>query len=262
MEKHRQLFQPAPIMPLHHHQYFSDKSDLYAQARPKYPAPLFRYLAEQSRETTRAWDCGTGSGQAAVALADYFRAVDATDVSREQIANATPHPRVTYAVQPAEATGFPDAAFDLITVAQALHWFDLDKFWPEVRRTLKPGGIFAAWAYGWPHISPAVDAVLQRELLDPIRPYWAEQNRLVWSGYRDIPFPFDELAVPRIEMTLQWNLAELLAYLGTWSATRCYVEANGAGVLDHLSANITVAWGDTDARKPVLMDFYLRAGRQ
>jgi len=247
-------------MTLHPHQYFSDKSDLYAQARPTYPDQLFEFLRDQCRETGRAWDCGTGSGQAAVALAKYFRRVDATDVSPEQISNAAAHPAVSYSVQPAEKTDFPGAAFDLVTVAQALHWFDFTRFWPEVRRTLKPGGIFAAWTYTWFHVSNPVDVLIERELLEPIQQYWAPQNRLAWNGYRDIVFPFEDLAVPEIRMTLAWNPEELLAYVGTWSATRRYIEKNGAGIVEELAGRLQSAWGD-QARKPVSMEFYLKAGR-
>jgi SAM-dependent methyltransferase len=247
-------------MTLHPHQYFSDRSDLYARARPTYPAQLFEFLTDQCRETGRAWDCGTGSGQAAIGLAKYFSRIDATDVSREQISNAVANPRVTYTVQPAEKTNFADAAFDLITVAQALHWFDLGQFWPEVHRTLKPGGVFAAWTYTWFRISDRVDAIIERELLEPIQGYWAPQNQLAWNGYRDIAFPFEELAVPEIQMTLAWTPAELLAYIGTWSATRRYVEANGSGFLEVLGAMLRRDWGHPE-RKTLSMRFHARLGR-
>lgn len=248
-------------MALHPHQYFSDHSNLYAQARPRYPDQLFKYLAEQCQETERAWDCGTGSGQSAISLARYFSRVDATDVSREQILNAAEHPRVRYAVEPAEKTAFPDASFDLITVAQALHWFDFAKFWPEVQRTLKPGGIFSAWAYTWFHVSDRVDAVVERDLLEPIRRYWAPQNRLAWDGYRNVTFPFEELVVPKIQMNLAWNIDELVAYVRTWSATRRYIEANGQGFLESLADRLKGAWGDLEVRKPVSMEFFMRLGR-
>ena len=248
-------------MALHPHQYFSDHSDLYAQARPRYPDRLFKYLAEQCQETECAWDCGTGSGQSAISLARYFSRVDATDVSREQIVNAVEHPQVRYAVEPAEKTAFPDASFDLITVAQALHWFDFAKLWPEVQRTLKPGGIFSAWAYTWFHVSERVDAVVERDLLEPIRRYWAPQNRLAWDGYRNVFFPFEELAVPEIQMNLAWNVDELVAYVRTWSATRRYIEANGQEFLEGFADRVKGAWGDLGVRKPVSMEFFMRVGR-
>lgn len=248
-------------MPLHPHQYFSDKSDLYARARPRYPNRLFKYLAEQCQATDRAWDCATGSGQAAISLAQDFSRVDATDVSPEQIANAVGHPRVTYAVMPAEKTTFPDSAFDLVTVAQALHWFTFDSFWPEVQRILKPGGVFAAWAYTWFHISERVDSIVEHDLLAPIQRYWAPQNRLAWDGYRDVPFPFRELAVPEIRMTLAWNVDELVAYVGTWSATRRYLEANGEGFLENLGNLLQRVWGEPETRKSVSMEFFMKVGR-
>jgi Methylase involved in ubiquinone/menaquinone biosynthesis len=187
--------------------------------------------------------------------------VDATDVNREQIVNAAEHPRVRYAVEPAEKTAFPDASFDLITVAQALHWFDFAKFWPESQRVLKPGGLFAAWAYTWFHISDRVDAVVERDLLEPIQRYWAPQNRLAWDGYRNVSFPFEELTVPEIQMTLAWDVDELVAYVGTWSATRRYMEANGQDLLKILADRLKSTWGNPETRKPVSMEFFMRVGR-
>lgn len=157
---------------------FSVKSDEYAAARPHYPRDLLQYLVGLCPDAGRAWDCGTGSGQAAVALAEWFGEVDATDVSAQQIANAAPHGRVRYSVQAAESTDFPDSCFTLVTVAQALHWFDFGRFWPEVQRVLRPGGIFAAWTYTWPVLSEALDSIVAARLLPTIKAYWAPQNQL------------------------------------------------------------------------------------
>lgn len=240
---------------------FSKGSTQYAAARPRYPRELFEFIFSHSPDLTKAWDCGTGSGQAAVSLAERFAVVEATDVSPEQILSALAHDRVTYSVQPAEATSFPDACFSLVTVAQALHWFDLKRFWPEVHRVLKPGGLFAAWAYTWPHVTREIDHVISGKLLNVIESYWSPQNRLSWDGYTTILFPFKEQPTPQFAMCLKWNLDQFVAYLGTWSATRRCMEKTGPGFFTELSAALGHVWGNRTSEREINMEFYCRAGR-
>ena len=242
-------------------QLFSVKSDEYAAWRPHYPRRLFQYLISLCPNVERAWDCGTGSGQAAVALAEWFAEVDATDVSGQQIANAAQHPRVRYSVQPAEGTAFPADRFSLVTVAQALHWFDFGRFWPEVHRVLQSGGIFAAWTYTMPHLSPQLDRIIAAGLVDVIKGYWAPQNQLAWDAYAAVPFPFQELPVPQIDMRLEWNLDQFTAYLGTWSATRRCIEANGPAFFDAFRTELGAAWGEPGKIRSVTMDLFCRVGR-
>lgn len=207
-----------------HHELFSEKSNLYAQARPHYPEALYPFLAGLCNEHIRAWDVACGSGQAAVDLAAHFDEIHASDISEQQIEHAHPHPKVQYSVQPAEKTNFPDNYFDIICVAQALHWFDYPRFWPEVKRVLKPNSIFAAWGYSWFSINPAADQAFQENFLAPIKPYWAEQNQLLWDGYRDVPFPFERIEIPQFEMSVEWDFEQLFAYIQTWSAAREYIK--------------------------------------
>jgi SAM-dependent methyltransferase len=176
--------------------HFSTQAALYAAARPQYPAELFGFLASVAPATGSVWDCGTGNGQAALGLAQHFGRVYASDPSRRQIEHAVNTPGVSYSVQTAEAVGFADAAFDAVCVAQALHWFDLDRFYPEVQRVLQPGGIIAAWGYAWLSVTPAFDHAFQRSILDEISRDWAPQNRLLWHAYREIPFPFTPITTP------------------------------------------------------------------
>jgi len=192
---------------------FDDKSEIYAQARPRYPTALYEWLAGVCLARHSVWDAGCGNGQAALDLADYFESVEATDVSATQIANVPDCDGVRFSVQPAEKTDFASASFDAVCVAQALHWFDHDLFWPEVQRVLKPGGVFAAWGYNWPHINPEIDEILDQSFLSVIRPYWARQNKLLWNGYREVPFPLEPLEVPDIGLTMQWSVEQFFAYL-------------------------------------------------
>jgi SAM-dependent methyltransferase len=240
---------------------FSVKSNEYAAARPRYPRELFQHLMGLCPDIGRAWDCGTGSGQAAIALAEWFSEVDATDVSPQQIANATDHQRVRYSVQPAERTSFPDGHFSLVTVAQALHWFDFGQFWPEVHRVLRKGGLFAAWTYTTPYLSADLDSIIKTRLLEVIKGYWAPQNRLAWEGYANVPFPFHELPAPRIAMRLDWDLEQFIAYLRTWSAVRLCIDASGPGFFEAFRGEFAGTWGDPSAPREVSMEFFCRMGR-
>ena len=246
---------------MNHHQRFSNRSDLYAQARPRYPKALYPYIAGLCAEHLRAWDVACGSGQAAVDLAAYFDHVQASDVSEEQIAHAHPHPNVHYSVQAAEATNFPRGHFDLVTVAQALHWFDHPRFWREIKRVLKPNGIFSAWGYAWFSVNPAADRAFAENFLAPIRPYWAEQNKLLWDHYRDVPFPFERIATPPFEMAVEWDFAQLFAYIQTWSAAREYIKENGDEFLVRTYERMLPTWGDPQQKKRIAMDFVLLVGR-
>ncbi len=197
--------------------HFSRQAEQYTQYRPHYPAELFRFLAGVPARTERAWDCGTGNGQAAVELAKYFDEVIATDPSARQIEHAVEHPRVSYLVAPAEQAPLADSSVDLVTVAQALHWFDHPRFYGEVRRVLRPDGAIAAWCYALASITPEVDAVVWHLYSDLLGTYWPPERQMTMDGYATIPFPFAELPDPKIAMTAEWSLDDLLGYLGTWS---------------------------------------------
>jgi SAM-dependent methyltransferase len=202
--------------------HFSQQSDWYAAARPQYPEALFDWIAANAPATERVWDCGTGNGQAAVGLAQVFAWVEASDPSGEQITNAIPAPNVRYSVQPAEATDFPDAAFDAVCVAQALHWFDFTRFFAEVRRVLRPNGLFAAWGYGWFQVTPAFDAAFQAGVLQPLQVDWAPQNALLWNNYVDVPFPFTRIAAPPFQITKCLPLGAEAQRVYAWEEAPCF----------------------------------------
>jgi ubiquinone/menaquinone biosynthesis C-methylase UbiE len=241
---------------------FSDKSNLYAQARPTYPQSLYDFLSSCVADKNKVWDCATGSGQAAIALAELFNEVQATDLSEQQISQATLKDRIIYSVQPAERTNFADNNFDLITVAQAIHWFDFEKFWPEALRVLKPSGIFAAWGYDWLKISPEIDTAIHENILQIIRPYWAKQNQLIWDGYKDIQFPFEKITAPKITMNQHWNLPQVLNYIHTWSATRQCMQDRGMEFFDIATKKIEAVWGDARDVKEIAMNLHLYVGRK
>lgn len=223
--------------------HFSGHADRYARYRPDYPDALFRWLADAAPARERAWDCATGNGQAAVALAEHFAEVAATDASAEQVRSAFPHPRVAYRVAPAEASGLADASVDLVTVAQALHWFDAPAFFAEARRVLRPGGVLAVWAYEVFRVSPNVDAVVDHLYRDVVGPYWPPERKAIEEGYRGYTLPFEPVAAPPFEMEKRWTAEEVFGYLRTWSAVAKFIGANGFGPVERIAPELAAAWG-------------------
>jgi SAM-dependent methyltransferase len=244
--------------------YFSGHAADYAVYRPTYPAELFAWLAQQCADHERAWDCATGNGQAAIALADHFQDVIATDGSAAQLQQAPTHPHVRYRVALAESSGLPDRSLDLVTVAQAVHWFNLEAFYPEVQRVLKPGGIFAMWCYGRPRLpSTALDDLLEDYYTRVLDDFWTPERRLVETGYQTLPFPFAAINGPEFVMTTTWTLPEFIGYLNTWSATQRFMAAHRVNPLAALATQLADHWCDRHPDQPMALSWpmSLRVGR-
>jgi len=241
--------------------HFSGHADHYRAARPLYPAQLFSALAAHAPATALAWDAGCGNGQASIALAAHFDTVHASDPSAPQIASAEPNPRVRYEVAPAERCSLADHSVDLVTVAQALHWFDVPRFHAEARRVLKPAGVIAEWGYAECSVSPEVDAVCRHLYGDLLEAYWPAERRHIERAYDDLEFPFERLAMPELAMRVDWDLAQYLAYLASWSALQRYRSALGIDPLDGLRARFEAAWGDPGRLRAVTWLLFVRVGR-
>jgi SAM-dependent methyltransferase len=241
--------------------HFSRGADRYARFRPRYPSELYDHLARSAPDCRRAWDCGTGSGQAAVGLAGFFDRVIATDASVAQVAHRERHPHVDYAIGLAESAPLAEASVDVVTAAQALHWFDLDGFYREARRVLVPDGVVAVWCYTLPTIVPPVDDIVRRFHRDVVGPYWPDARQRVEKRYATISFPFDELEATRFSATADWTLEQLLGYLGTWSASARYRRARGTEPVAEIAPAVEGAWGDPSSRRRVVWPLHLRAGR-
>jgi SAM-dependent methyltransferase len=274
---------------------FSNHAACYARARPRYSSELFAYLATLVPQRKLAWDVGTGNGQAAIGLAEHFELVIATDASAGQIAHAIPHQRVEYRVATAEAADLEPGSVDLVTVAQALHWLNLDAFYANVRRVARPHGVIAAWCYTLPRVSDGVDAVCDRFYRDVVGPYWDAGRRYIDERYETIPFPFNTIvadslkqrrddhqsrdrkaapgnaaarvgdrkdaASPDFECREDWTLREYIDYLESWSAVHKFRKEKRTDPLDAIRTELSAAWGGPEERKTVTWPIYLRVGR-
>ena len=240
--------------------HFSRIAGGYAAHRPGYPATLFEWLATLVPSHELAWDCAAGSGQATLPLAGHFRRVVATDASAEQLAAAPRHPAVEYRVATAESSGLADQSADLVTIAQALHWIEPGPFYAEAHRVLRPRGIVAAWTYGLLRTDDtAIDRQLAHFYHDVVGPWWPPERRHVDAGYRTLPFPFDELPAPALEMRAEWTAADLLGYLRTWSASVRYADGHGRDPVALIADEIEQIWGGT--RRHVTWPLAMRVGR-
>lgn len=241
--------------------HFALVSASYASYRPHYPASLFEWLASRTAMHERAWDCGTGSGQAAVALAHHFREVIATDASVAQLAQAVAAPGVSYAAMSAERCALAARSMELVTVAQALHWFDRPAFFAEVDRVLRPGGSLAIWSYGLLAIDPAVDAILDEFYRERLGRYWPSERALVESGYAGIELPYPEEVTPRISMDATWSLAQLGGYLSSWSAVGRFRKALGTDPIPDVMQKLAAVWDATETKR-VRWPLVVRLGRK
>jgi SAM-dependent methyltransferase len=241
--------------------HFSTQASGYAKARPTYPAGLFAELARLAPGHALGWDAGSGNGQAAVALAGHFERVLATEPSAAQLAAAAPHPRVRYHQAAEKAPMLADVSVDLLTVAQAAHWFDRPAYYAEVRRVARPGAVVALWTYALCAITPELDAAIYRFYDDVVGPYWPPERIHCMNGYRDLDFPFSELAFPAVAMELDWDLDGLLDYLATWSAVVRYRKERGHDPLPQLRAGLLPLWGEPALPRRVVWPLTGRIGR-
>ncbi len=227
---------------------FSTQAKQYAAFRPTYPEALYEFIFQHVRGNENAWDCATGNGQAAVRLARQFKNVYATDISQKQLDQASPAGNIHYAVSPAESTSFPDHQFDLITVGQALHWFDLDKFYAEVKRVIKPGGLLAIWGYGLLYIEPSIDEAFMDFYENTVGPFWDNARRLVENEYNTIPFPFTAIPNPPLAIEAEWTLDHLSGYLSSWSATQKFIQQKGYDPVPAFVEKLAALWGKGSRR--------------
>ena len=240
---------------------FSNHAEDYQKYRPAYPEELYTFLFTLVAEKNTAWDCGTGNGQVAVVLAKYFKQVYATDLSEKQLQQAPRVSNIAYKTERAEHTSFPDHHFDLITVAQAIHWFDFELFYQEVKRTLKPKGILAVMGYGLLRTEDHINLIIDRFYTQIIGTYWDKERVYIEEAYQTIPFPFEEIKVPDFRHSMEWNLSQFTGYLNTWSAVQLYEKKEQVNPLSLIEEELTKAWGAAGSTKTITFPILLRIGR-
>ena len=241
--------------------HFSQHSEIYAKYRPPYPPKLFGFLASIVTTRELAWDCATGNGQAALGLASSFAQIVASDASSSQILHALPNKNIRYVISRSEDTPIRARTMNLITVAQALHWFDFQKFYQEVRRVAAPGALLSVWSYGRLECSPAIDAILRMYHDEILGTYWPPERRYVDENYRTIPFPFQELAAPLFAINMIWTREELSGYLESWSATQNYIKQKGINPIEVVRHEIERLWSDPSEKKQIRWPLNLRIGK-
>ncbi|MFK7952041.1 MAG: class I SAM-dependent methyltransferase [Ekhidna sp.] len=239
---------------------FSTQSNDYARFRPQYPQKLIDYLISLTGGQENCWDCGTGNGQFAVQLADRFQRVLASDISEKQLKNATLKSNIEYSLQSAEKTNFPDHHFDLVTVAQAAHWFDFQRFNLEVKRVLKPDGVIALFGYGLVKVDGKIGEMIKDFYWNVTKPFWDPERNHIVEEYKTIPFPFNEIEVTQnFDIKNEMSLEELTGYIGTWSAVQHFKKANGYHPVDKLLDDLSKIW--SEGKRTVTFPVFIRVGR-
>jgi len=241
---------------------FSKQAETYKKYRPKYPEELYGEIIQFVRTKDVSWDCGTGNGQVAAELSKYFKKVYATDLSEKQLANVEKRKNITYKVERAENTSFRDNQFDLITVAQAIHWFDLDAFKREIRRVSKNEGIVSIWGYGLLRIETPIDTLIDNFYYDIVGPYWNSERKHIDNAYKSIQFDFEQINDDRDRfMTVNWNLRQLEGYLNSWSSVQNYTDKNkGVNPVAVLVQSLEQYWADKTI-KEIKFPIFLKVGR-
>lgn len=237
---------------------FSHVAEGYARYRPVYPDALYTHILSHTTGRGAAWDAGTGNGQVASVLAKQFAKVYATDISAQQIAYAAQSPNIDYIVCAAEHSNLPAQSIDLITVAQAVHWFDPDAFAREVARTAAPGAVLAIWGYGLLSGTPEIDRqvhLLYDTILDG---FWDPHRRMVDEGYAGIRMPFEEIACPAFSMSKSMDAPALSGYLRTWSAAGKYRQHHGSDPVILIEQAVTEAFagGEIVFHTPVFLKMW------
>lgn len=238
---------------------FSNYADKYARYRPGYPQELFEYLCGLVNEKELAWDCGTGNGQSASQLSKYFKKVYATDISSTQLKNAIRANNIVYALEPAEKTSHVANSVDLITVSQALHWFDFPSFYAEVKRVAKENAVIAVWSYSLLQVDPYTDSILHTYHFETLKDHWDPERKYVDDGYENIPFPFIMVPSPDFKIELNWTREDLEGYLNTWSATQKFISANHFNPVNVLMEKINNNWPAGETRR-VNFPVHLKVG--
>lgn len=240
---------------------FSKQALQYSRFRPGYPQQLYDFLLQLLPVKKAAWDAGTGNGQVAAKLSDYFEKVFATDISANQLANSVKKKNIFYSVENAQQSSFANNQFDLITVAQAIHWFDFEKFYKESERTLKSNGVIAIFGYNLMRISTEIDLIIDDFYKNIIGLYWDRERKYVDENYSTISFPFKEIKCPVLNNDCEWNVEQVIGYINTWSAVQYFISTNNRNPVDEIAEPLKKLWRN-DLKRKVSFPIFMRAGKK
>ena len=240
---------------------FSKQAKIYKHYRPKYPQELYEEILRVTEKRDTCWDCGTGNGQVAIELSKHFKKVYATDISERQINYAEPKENINYLCERAEKTSFTNNQFDLITVAQAVHWFDFDEFNKEATRVLKEGGIISIWGYGLLRIEQSIDRLIDKLYKELRGSYWDPERRHIENEYESVKFDFEEIKIKKeLLMEVSWTKEELTGYLNSWSSVQNYISIKGENPVSLIMKEIEKSWKDNN-KKQVVFPVFMKVGR-
>ncbi|KAF8019148.1 hypothetical protein BT93_H3894 [Corymbia citriodora subsp. variegata] len=253
---------------------FDKQAEIYTDARPTYPREWYQKLAALTPRHALAWDVGTGNGQAALGVAEHYQQVIATDVSESQLNYAIPHPRVRYIHTPPSISDDEllamiggENSVDLISVAQAIHWFDLPKFYSLVSRVIRrPGGMIAVWGYQAIQVSPSFDPILKK-FLDATLPYWNPNVRYVFDQYKTLPFPFESVGLGSegnpvaLDIPKEVSFEGILGILRSWSAVTTAKDRGVELLSEGVVREFERAWGGTKLVRNVVYKAFMLAGK-
>lgn len=240
---------------------FSVQAEKYSKFRPVYPKELFDYILQFVDEKNIVWDCATGNGQAAFALADHFKKIFATDISEKQLVYAKQHENIVYKILPAEQTDFADNTFDLITVAQAYHWIKFNAFEKEAKRVAKNNAVIAVWCYNLLLTNDAkINELIKKFYFEITGPYWDAERKYVDENYNSVPFNFEALPTKDFSINIEWRKNDLIGYFNSWSSVQHYINANKKNPVDKIIEELNFLWKDEDV-KAVTFPLFLRIGK-
>ncbi len=237
---------------------FSERAEDYRKFRPDYPDKVYEFMCKHLSGFELAWDCGTGNGQVAASISEFIGRVEATDISEKQLENAIQRENIYYSKIPAERTYFANSQFDLIIAAQAVHWFNFRDFYIEVKRCLKPNGLFVIMGYSLFRSNLATNAIIEDFYSNIIGTFWDKERGYLEDQYLSIPFPFSEIKTPVFEQKYHWTFEHLIGYLRTWSAVKHYKKEHQRDPVLLIESSLKKAFGESNE---VIFPILLRLGK-
>lgn len=244
---------------------------IYSKFRPTYPKALLDiltgYLVRSGSDQDTVVDIGCGSGQSTFYLQDSFKHCIGVDISKAQVQEAQKKceemhcKNVEFRVGNGMDLPMETASANAVTIAQAWHWMaNLEKFYSECKRILKPHGCLAVYGYGNVHLKNELCNQLVRDFYkNTLTGCWHKERCHIDNEYAEVDLPFSNVERHDIEMPKTYTVEDFIGYVSTWSGYEkyCAINPNNTVLQDlqekiseHLSSNNTPL---LDAKFPVFM---------